>query len=72
MVEIFCRDFKITLKKANEYQTDLLAEIINFKKKTKPRSQQRKQEKEIVLKNLYNFLKGREKFLEAFEAKYFR
>ena len=59
------------LEKVNEYQTDLLAEIINFKKNTKPRSQEKKQEKEIVLNNLYNFFEGREKILYAFESKVF-
>ena len=36
---------KTTLEKANEYQTDLLAEIITFKKNTKPRSQEKKSQK---------------------------
>ena len=62
---------KITIKKANEYQTDLLVEIMNFKKHTKPRNQEKKQAKEIVLKNLYNFFEGREKILDAFESKIF-
>ena len=31
----------------------------------------KKQEKEIVLKNLYNFFEGREKTLDAFESKIF-
>ena len=30
-------DGTITLKEADDYQTDLLVEIMNFKKKTKPR-----------------------------------
>ena len=30
---------------ADEYQTDLLSEIINFKKNTKPQSVEKKQEK---------------------------
>ena len=64
-------EVKITIEKANEYQTDLLAEIMNFRKNTKPRSQEKKQEKEIVLKNLYNFFEGREKILDAFESKIF-
>ena len=42
-----------------------------FRKNTKPRSQEKKQEKEIVLKNLYNFFEGREKILDAFESKIF-
>ena len=42
-----------------------------FRKNTKTRSQEKKQEKEIVLKNLYNFFEGREKILDAFESKIF-
>ena len=45
---------------------------MNFRKNTKlRRSQEKKQEKEIILKNLYNFFEGREKIIDAFEAKYF-
>ena len=44
---------------------------MNFKKNMKLRSQEKKQEKEIVLKNLYNFFEGREKILHAFESKIF-
>ena len=55
---------KLQLKKLmNIKLIDLLAEIINFKKHTKPRSQEKKREKEIVLQNLYNFFEGREKKL---------
>ena len=35
-------DGKITIEEANEYQTDLLAEITNFRKNMKPRSQEKK------------------------------
>ena len=73
-IKTFGRDIyegKITIEEANEYQTDVLVEIISFKKHTKPRSQEKKQEKEIVLKNLYNFFEGREKTLDAFESKIF-
>ena len=42
-----------------------------FRKNTKPRSQEKKQEKEIVLKILYNFFDGREKIVDAFESKIF-
>ena len=44
---------------------------MNFRKNAKSRSQEKKQEKEIVLKNLYNFFEGREKILDAFESKIF-
>ena len=46
---------KITIEETDKYQTDLLAEIMNFRKNTKWRSQEKKQEKETVLENLYNF-----------------
>ena len=62
---------KITIEEADKYQTNLLAEIMNFRKNTKPRSQEKKQEKEIVLENLYHFRVGRENVLNAFETKIF-
>ena len=42
---------KITLKEADKNQSDLLAEILNFKKQIKPQNPEKKQKK-IVLKNL--------------------
>ena len=44
---------------------------MNFRKNMKPRIQEKKQEKEILLENLYKFWKGREKVLDAFESKIF-
>ena len=47
-MKAFLRDFyegSITLEEANEYQTDLLVEIMNFRNDTKPRSQEKEQEK---------------------------
>ena len=44
---------------------------MNFRKNTKPRSQEKKREKEIVLENLYIFFEGREKILDTFESKIF-
>ena len=73
-IKTFGRDIyegKTTRKEADEYQTHLLAEIMDFRKNTKPRSQEKKQENEIVLKNLYNCFEGREKILEGFESKIF-
>ena len=55
----------ITIEEANKYQTSLLAESMSFKKNTKPRSQEKKQEKEILLENLYNFYEGREKSFDT-------
>ena len=46
-IKTFGRDIyegKITIKEADEYQTDLLTEIMNFRKNTKPRSQEKKRE----------------------------
>ena len=61
----------MTIEEADEYQTNLLVQIINFRKNTKPRSQENKQEKEMVLENLYKFSEGRGKVLDPFESKIF-
>ena len=44
---------------------------MNFRKNTKPKSLEKKQEKEIVLENLYKFFDSREIVLNAFESKIF-
>ena len=44
---------------------------MSFRKHTKPRSQEKTREKEIVLENLRNFFESREKILDAFESKIF-
>ena len=44
---------------------------MNFRKNSKPRSQEKTHKKEIVLNNLYNFFEGREKILDVFESKIF-
>ena len=44
---------KITLKEANEDQSNLLVEILNLTSKTE-KSREKKQQKEDVLENLYN------------------
>ena len=47
-IKTFGRDIyegKITIKEADEYQADLLTEIMNFRKNTKPRSQEKKTRK---------------------------
>ena len=69
MVEIFLR-VKL-LEKANEYQTDLLAEIINFKKNTKPKSQEKNKKKKLFLITWIIFLKVEKKLLILLKAKYF-
>ena len=73
-IKIFSRDIyegEIMIKEADEYQADLLTEILDFTKYTKPRSEEKKQEKDIVLQNLYQFFESREKILNAFESKIF-
>ena len=46
-------------------------EINNFIQKTKPRDDEKKQEKKIVTKNLRNFLKARQMVLNDFKTKIF-
>ena len=65
-------EVKITIKEADEYQADLLIEIINFRKKTKPRSQERKREKKLFIKTCIIFLRVGKEFLMLSKAKYFR
>ena len=57
-IRTFARDIyngEISLEEANEDQEKLLDEIILFNKKTKPKSEIKKQEKEDLIKNLRNF-----------------
>ena len=57
-IKTFSRDIyegEIIIEEADEYQSNLLVEIMNFKKNTKSRNRGKNQEKEIVLKNLYDF-----------------
>ena len=69
-IRTFGRDIyegKITLKEADEDQTNLLHKIRNFRDKTKPQKVEKKQEKKIVLDNLYQFFEAREILLDGFE-----
>ena len=59
-------------EEANEYQTDLLAEIINFRKNIKPKIQEKEQKKLLFLKTCIIFLRVEKKFLTFLKAKYFR
>ena len=73
-IRAFDRDIyegKITLKKADEDQSNLLNEIKNFRDKTRPQKYDKKQEKEIALKNLYEFYGAREIILDGFNSKVF-
>ena len=79
-IKTFGRDIyegKITIKEADEYQTDLLVEILNFKKNTKPRSQEKtarkkNKKKKLFLKTCIIFLRVKKGFLTLLKAKYFR
>ena len=73
-IRTFGRDIyngEISLEEANEDQETLLDEIVYFNKKTKPRNERKKQEKEDVIKNLHNFYNGRKKVINAFNSKIF-
>ena len=74
-IKTFGRDIyegKITIAETNEYQTDLLAEIMNFRKNTKPRSEEKNKKKKLSLKTCIIFLRIVKKFLPVLKAKYFR
>ena len=77
-IKAFGRDIyegKIIIEEANEYQTDLFAEIMIFKKHTKRRSQEKNKKKKLFLKICRQrkiFLKVEKKLLTLLKAKYFR
>ena len=52
----------ITIKEADEYQTDLLVEIMNFWKNTKPRIREKNKKRELLLKTCINLLMLEAKF----------
>ena len=65
-IKTFGRDIyegKITIKEADEYQADLLTEIMNFRKNTKPRSQEKNEKKKFFFKTCKIFLRVEKKFL---------
>ena len=67
----FARDINnctITLKEADNHQSDLLVEILNFRKQVKPINPEKKHEKEDVLENLENLFQIRERVLNVFES----
>ena len=59
------------MEEADEYQSDLVDEIKKFTMRTKPKNNEKKQEKEIVKEKLHNFNIGRETILNAFKSKIF-
>ena len=73
-IKTFGRDIyegKITLEKANEYQFNLLAEIMDFRKNAKPRSEEKNKKKKLFFKTCIIFLKVEKKLLMLLKAKYF-
>ena len=46
-------------------------EIKNFRDKTRPQNDKKKQEKEIALKNLYKIFEAREILLDGFDSRIF-
>ena len=62
------------MEEADAYQTNLLVEIMNFRKNRKPRSQEKKKKKKkkLFLKTCINFGRVKKKFLTLFKAKYFQ
>ena len=60
---------KITLEEADEDQSDLADKINEFNKKTRLKSDRKKQKREIVKENLYNFFEAREIVLNVFKSK---
>ena len=75
IIKTFGRDIyegKITIKEADEYQANLLTEIMNFRKNTKPRSQEKNEKKKLFFKTCKIFLRVEKKFLMLLKVKYFR
>ena len=74
--DIYERDIyegKITIEEADKHQTDLLVEIMNFRKNMKPRSQEKKNEKnKLFLQTCIIFLRAEKKFLTLLKTKFFR
>ena len=61
----------ITLKEADKFLSDLLVEILNFRKQVESKNPENKQKKKYVLENLHKLFKHREIILNAFDSKIF-
>ena len=73
-IKTFGRDiyeFKIMIEEADKHQTNLLVKIMNFRKNTKPRSQEKNEKKKLFLKSCIIFLRAEKKFMTLLKAKYF-
>ena len=76
MIKTFGRDIyntEITLKEADEDQSNFLVEIINFKNKVKPQDPERKKKRKMMfLKTFMQFLMVEKEFLMLLKVKYFQ
>ena len=73
-IRTFGRDIyndEITLKEADEDQSSLLNEIINFRDKTKPRGEKKSKKKKMFLKTCITILRTEKKSLMLLIVKYF-
>ena len=73
-IKTFGRDIyedKTTIEEANEYETDLLAEIMNFRKIRNQGVKKNSKKKKLFLKTCIIFLRLEKKFLTLLKAKYF-
>ena len=74
-IRTFGRDIyngEITLKEADEDQASLLNEIKNFRDKTKPQDEEKKnRKKKMFLKTCITFLRAEKKSLMLLIVKYF-
>ena len=61
-------EVKINLEEPDKDQSDLLNEIKNFSEKMRPKSYNKRQEKEIACDNLHTFYDGREMVLNSFKS----
>ena len=74
-ISTFGRDIyngKITTEEADEDQRDLLVEILNFKKKAKPKSPGKNNKQKIFLKTYIIFMNVEKEFLMLLIDKYFQ
>ena len=76
MIKTFGRDIyntEITLKEADEDQSNFLVEIINFKNKVKPQDPEKKKKRKMMfLKTFMQFLMVEKEFLMLLKVKYFQ
>ena len=73
-IKTFSRDIyegEIIIEEADEYQSNLLVEIMSFKKNTKSRNREKNKKKKLFLKTCIIFGREEKMFLTFLKAKYF-